>query len=256
MYRDTQIERHHITPRSLGGSDTPENIAKLTPREHFIAHKLLAKIHGGRMWAALAYMSRGGTKSADGYKVKSRDYELAKAKDAEWRSKFYTENNPFKGKTHSGEALKKMSVPRYGNRGKNHPNYGRKVGKFEVEARIFIRDYKPEEKIDTSLRDRINAVICPENNCIKRMGRFYICLNASIAASKRDISGDRNPNYGNGQAISGNKNPMFGKSHSKETKLKIAEKAARRISCPHCERVGNIANMKRWHFDNCRSKGA
>ncbi|ACO94270.1 putative HNH endonuclease [Shigella phage ChubbyThor] len=37
-------ERHHREPRSLGGSDTAENIAVLTAREHFIVHKLLAKI--------------------------------------------------------------------------------------------------------------------------------------------------------------------------------------------------------------------
>lgn len=38
-------EKHHILPRSLGGSDDPENLVKLTAREHFIAHLLLTKIH-------------------------------------------------------------------------------------------------------------------------------------------------------------------------------------------------------------------
>lgn len=38
-------ENHHILPKSLGGSDSPENLVKLTAREHFIAHLLLAKIH-------------------------------------------------------------------------------------------------------------------------------------------------------------------------------------------------------------------
>ena len=23
------------------------------------------------------------------------------------------------------------------------------------------------------------------------------------------------------------------------------------IKCPHCEKQGNVGNMKRWHFDNC-----
>lgn len=38
-------ESHHITPRSLGGSDAPDNIVELTAREHFFAHLLLTKIH-------------------------------------------------------------------------------------------------------------------------------------------------------------------------------------------------------------------
>lgn len=39
------VERHHVVPRSFGGSDHPDNIVVLTAREHFIAHRLLAKIY-------------------------------------------------------------------------------------------------------------------------------------------------------------------------------------------------------------------
>lgn len=50
-------EIHHIVPRSLGGTNGKSNLVKLTAREHFIAHLLLAKIHGGTMWYALRLMS-------------------------------------------------------------------------------------------------------------------------------------------------------------------------------------------------------
>ena len=57
-------EKHHILPRSLGGNDSPDNIIKLLPREHFIAHLLLARIHAGadgmRMVHALRRMLTGG----------------------------------------------------------------------------------------------------------------------------------------------------------------------------------------------------
>jgi len=67
----------------------------------------------------------------------------------------------------------------------------------------------------------------------------------------------------------------LGKNHSRETKRKIAEahKGKKRseehkrkiseatmgrkmpvVSCPHCEKVGDIGNMKRWHLDNCKHK--
>jgi hypothetical protein len=36
-------ERHHIQPRAWGGDDSPENLVYLTTREHYVAHRLLAK---------------------------------------------------------------------------------------------------------------------------------------------------------------------------------------------------------------------
>jgi cyclophilin family peptidyl-prolyl cis-trans isomerase len=38
-------ERHHVIPKSLGGSDLPTNIVRLTAREHFLCHYLLTKIY-------------------------------------------------------------------------------------------------------------------------------------------------------------------------------------------------------------------
>lgn len=60
--RDAYTEKHHILPRSLGGSDDPDNLVKLTPEDHFFAHLLLAKIHGGKMWSPVAFMVGGSRK--------------------------------------------------------------------------------------------------------------------------------------------------------------------------------------------------
>jgi hypothetical protein len=38
-------EDHHIIPTCLGGADIIDNIASLTPEEHFVAHQLLVKIY-------------------------------------------------------------------------------------------------------------------------------------------------------------------------------------------------------------------
>lgn len=35
------VEKHHIVPRSAGGTDDPSNLVYLTAREHFLAHWLL-----------------------------------------------------------------------------------------------------------------------------------------------------------------------------------------------------------------------
>lgn len=42
---DGYKEKHHIVPKSLGGTDDKGNIAILTAKEHFICHLLLTKIY-------------------------------------------------------------------------------------------------------------------------------------------------------------------------------------------------------------------
>lgn len=39
------VEIHHIIPKCLGGTNTKDNLVKLTPEEHFVAHQLLVKIY-------------------------------------------------------------------------------------------------------------------------------------------------------------------------------------------------------------------
>ena len=36
------MERHHIVPKCMGGSNNEDNLVWLTPSEHYVAHKLLA----------------------------------------------------------------------------------------------------------------------------------------------------------------------------------------------------------------------
>lgn len=63
-------ERHHILPRCMGGGDEEENLIYLTAEEHFIAHMLLAKAHGGKLWFAAQAMCMSRRKN--GRKIKHR----------------------------------------------------------------------------------------------------------------------------------------------------------------------------------------
>jgi len=38
-------EQHHIVPKCIGGSDDPDNLVRLTPEEHYVAHQLLTRIY-------------------------------------------------------------------------------------------------------------------------------------------------------------------------------------------------------------------
>lgn len=50
-----EYERHHIIPKSFGGSDKKDNIVVLTPREHCIAHMLLARMYQGTAKAKMIF---------------------------------------------------------------------------------------------------------------------------------------------------------------------------------------------------------
>ena len=74
------------------------------------------------------------------------------------------------------------------------------------------------------------------------------------------VSGKGNPNWGN----FGEKNPFYGKKHTEETLTKMRgpktdtsnmtfrKNNSTKITCPHCGKEGQLTNMKRWHFDNCK----
>jgi hypothetical protein len=44
---DSYVEKHHIIPKSLGGTNAKENLVPLTAREHFVCHFLLIKMTTG-----------------------------------------------------------------------------------------------------------------------------------------------------------------------------------------------------------------
>lgn len=78
-------ERHHILPRSLGGSDDKSNLVDLSAREHYICHLLLTKMYDKdtieyqKMIHAYMMMSNvNSTNQKRIYKVNSRLYEKYK----------------------------------------------------------------------------------------------------------------------------------------------------------------------------------
>ena len=74
------IEKHHIIPKSMGGSNDSENIVKLTAREHFICHHLLTKMVQGTakrsMYRALSFFLTGCKNHSR--KLTARQYSTAR----------------------------------------------------------------------------------------------------------------------------------------------------------------------------------
>jgi hypothetical protein len=119
-------EKHHILPKSLGGTDSIENLVALTAREHFICHMLLVKMTTGndryKMIHAAIGMKR--KRSYQDRYMNSRLYETV-------RKEFATISSVRnKGKTLSAETRAKMSKA-----GKGRPKSEETKLKMSLSAR-------------------------------------------------------------------------------------------------------------------------
>lgn len=77
-----RVEKHHVIPRSFGGSDLPENLVRVSPREHFILHLLLTKFttgkHRSKMVMALMLIIKNTHKKLGRSYVTSRRYDASR----------------------------------------------------------------------------------------------------------------------------------------------------------------------------------
>lgn len=92
----TYIEKHHIIPRSLGGTNEQHNLVKLTAREHFVCHLLLTKMTAGRMRhkmskALTMIMSIRRVGNRNNYTITSRWYEHARELASVVRKDYWTD---------------------------------------------------------------------------------------------------------------------------------------------------------------------
>ena len=234
-------ESHHILPLSLGGSDNPTNIIKLTYREHFLAHKLLYLFSVGmnkvKMGFALHRMITINNKNQI-YRIKnSREFEKIKKEIYEF---IKGENHPSYGKKIFDDFQKeKMSNNKIGDK---NPMYGKKPWNYNLtkENNIIIKEYgeKISEKFKKGEIDTSNYGKKTENG-LKKISELFKGKPKSDSHKKKlsDIN--------------------KGKKLSKETKEKMSEsrkgKKQKILICPHCKKQGGTT-MYRWHFDNCKNK--
>jgi hypothetical protein len=99
---DGAFEVHHIVPRSLGGSNNADNLIKLTPRQHYIAHWMLWKAYRGKMAHAFFFMNNAQSKR----RIGSKWYEKLRADAIKAMS---GENSSWHGKSMPLDLREKLS---------------------------------------------------------------------------------------------------------------------------------------------------
>lgn len=125
------VEKHHIVPKCIGGSNKIENIVELTAREHFLCHLLLCEIYPQHKKLVSAVWMMSNAKSYNhkrDYKVSSRTYQRFRELHAESLSDLFSgSKNPMYGKIgYFTVDNKGTKNPMYGKLGENNPNFGKK----------------------------------------------------------------------------------------------------------------------------------
>ena len=112
-------ELHHITPKGIGGLDVGTNYCMLTPREHFIVHKLLTKIHPTTRAVIVAFFMMSHMKNKYNISVTAREYEVSKVQYNKYTKGIYSPStyligtlNHFYGKHHTKESIERANITR------------------------------------------------------------------------------------------------------------------------------------------------
>lgn len=171
-------EKHHIIPKSLGGNNTKDNLAKLTAREHFICHWLLTKMVSGKkekyqMWNAFSCMLYRKNPAQVRYKVSSYIFEIIKI---------------------TGAKLKKERMA-----GTNNPMYG-KCGPLSP---VYGKKRTPDQLANLSVAHK-GAIVSTETR-------------AKLSQASKGKPKSKEHCLKVSQSLTGASNPMYGKKLSQET---------------------------------------
>jgi hypothetical protein len=145
-------EEHHVMPKCMGGTDNAENLVKLTPEEHFVAHQLLAKMYPtvkGLIYS-LARLS-GGKSTLRTNKL----YGWIKRRLAKQRSKEMKGHTIWVGRKHSQETKDKIKEFNLAN----------------SQSKGLVRSDETKLKISITKKNA-PKLTCP--HCDRSMSEYYI----------------------------------------------------------------------------------
>jgi hypothetical protein len=143
---DVYYEKHHILPKSLGGSDENENLVKLTAREHYFAHLLLAKFAGHKMVIALSYFITDNNRYGGGVKYKPSSRKIGKIIEEanKARSQILT-GRKFSDKHRQNLSKAKIGIPAH-NKGKSRTEEANRKQSESMKGKIPWNKNMPKEE--------------------------------------------------------------------------------------------------------------
>lgn len=270
---DTYKEKHHIIPQSFfksksktgwinGDHNAIENLVYLTAREHFICHLLLVRMTKNNAHLKMTYaLKRFVYAKKHKQFINSRLYEYIRQ----------VNSNAMKGRPCSQETREKI---RQGNLNRLPPSEEtrRKLSEAAKRRKGFtpeglqnvINAHKGKPVSDETKQKLRNA----RQRQVERQGGTMTAAareKLSKAAKGRILSDDHKQKIAEshkGKIISEETRQKMrqnakNRTHSSETKTMLSllakGKPKKQLTCPHCSMSGGEPQMKRWHFDKCKS---
>ena len=207
-------EKHHIIPRCIGGTDSEENLVKLYPEEHYLAHQLLVKMHPGNI--KLIHAMHMMTVNSNTTKRNNKSFGWIRRQNAiamSMNMKAYQKENGhprgMAGKTNTKESNAKRSISMKGipcpSRGVKGPR-----GSRPALPKVVCRLDNRKELDIANFMAYCKKLDHPEE--------------ASATNLNRSIS------------------------------QKGIPKPQPKVECPHCGKIGGKNVMQRYHFEKCKEK--
>lgn len=224
------VEVHHIVPRSFGGSNDPTNLIPFTAREHFIAHRLLAKIYPNSGMTHAVFKMACVNLTMKRYRVTSRVYEQLRIEHA---YRVSTDEIAKAKKSLAGKG-KKQSPEHIAARTASRQQNG---AWFSEETKQKISEGN-KGKVGTWAGKTMPAdYVARRNQTRMERGGYEWTEDRKKLQSERLL-----------------KNPIHRNALTEDELQKLREEKTKQVTCPHCGKQGAIMVMPRWHFDNCRKK--
>lgn len=211
-------EVHHIIPKSLGGSDAPENLIRVTYYEHFICHRMLVRFTEGLDKQKMTY-ALWGMSHRSGQPLNAKSYAILKLNFSKINQRTNIEKY---GEEKANEISVKISESSTGR-------------KFSVDSRKKQSDaHKGKPTWNKGLTKEFNESLKKLSDSLKGSGRSP----ESIERQRSTITG------------------VSRKPHRDESKLKssISNKNRPYFTCEHCGKTAQAGNFNRWHGQNCKKK--
>lgn len=227
-------EVHHIVPRSFGGSDDPTNLVAFTAREHFVAHRLLAKMYPNSGMVHAVYKMACANLTMKRFNVTSRVYEQLRKEHA------------YRVSTDEVAKMKKSLAGK---------------GKKQSEEHIKARTESRKQNGPWLSEDAKRNMSKPRTKVSSRKGRKFSTPEELAGIAKMVEARKQNGSYAwtEEQKLAQSLRLTGKKKNTKPLtaaeKQRLRDEKTKPVTCPHCGKVGAMMVMPRWHFDNCKQKG-
>ena len=223
-------EKHHIQPRSLGGTDDKNNLVDLTAREHFICHWLLTKIYTGEAKAKMIYALNGMKRSntfAQRYetKITARVYENLKKEFSIIHSATMKGREPWNRGIPITESQREKNRTAATGKKRSLESIAKAVAKQTGQK----RSQETKDKIRDALKGKLKGPMSEENKLKISQG--------SKGKTKREGHGSRISATVAAQKAAG--------THYTQQPKK---------TCPHCGVQASKARYNGFHGDKCHAR--